>query len=570
MSQQMSQNPEVHYFVVDQRKSRRAYALTPDQIKWLAIWLPLALVIGIQWFDTDIHPLAILPLVMCIGAWKTSKGIVYRNYQAEFEQHQLRKNNNIVYDSSSRKTPLGLSVYNFQSNGATEEIPQVIRDNLTGEQLEKIIASQQNNGFSLGAVYSKRERTDTVYVSGTGLEGSNGDPDEVFAARKGVADALNTAISLYSKKPSICEIYSRRPVNMVPQLLWDRESIDPAVQGAKHLELQDLLADSKGREQLDADGFFAGTVEERQALALKMARAMTATIGEEVTQLTAVSFSRPKFIGVKRGASLDDVLTPRQIRRLPIKRLADALAEELSAAGVTDAKVLGNENVKKVLRTGWDTVDISSWQERVLERANRINETGVEEPMPNPWLDEGMKIVSMTTPTGKPTIQFGNTFIRLKQVSAFEKTNFFAEDLLPMFDAAEFQPASYAGLTLSLCGDILDVASEQRVLTRKRAIVSGYEKHRFKEGLIETEADVEKRNALKMKSDALHFGGIYMMSYNIYVTVLAPTLELLDDYDDLVDAHGRSCGIEFRYIDNEVRHVRTLATALWGVNMVNR
>ena len=571
MSDQVNQNPEVGYFVVDQRKSRRAYALTRDQIWWLAIWLSIAITIGIQWFVEDLRPLAIIPIAVCAAAWKTSNGIIFRNIQAHHEERQLKRRKGMVYQGRADKPPLGLGIYAFEAEFDAGEMPQVIRDNLSPQQFDAIVDANRTTGFSIGTVYSKHEKTDTAYISGTGLAGSNGDPAEMFFARKGVTDAIARAISIYDKPPSFCMIYSRRPVNLIPQLLWDQASVDPAVRDAKHLELRSLPPDDKGREQLDVDGFFTGSVEERQALALNLARADVAVSGEEVTQLTAISFHRPRFYGVKPGSSLDGKLTPRQLRRMPINRLAEAFREEMANAGISDATILNFEDVQKVVRTGWDVASISEWQQQVLSRALEIEESGKNLPMPNPWLKADGKIVSTTTKDGRPYIKFGDTYLRVKQLSSFRKTNFFAEDLLPIFDAAEFQPAAYSGLTVSACGDIIDVRSEQRILSRKRAIAAGYEDSRRDRGeRIETAEDIEKRNALKNKSDSLHFGGVYALSYNAYVTIAALTLDQLEDFDDLVDAHGRSCGVEFRYINNEVRHVRTLATALWGVNMVNR
>lgn len=572
MSDMTNQNPEVGYAVLDKRKSRRAYALSPDQIWWISIWMAPTLFIAIQWFNADLRLLAIVPLVMCVGAWKTSHGIIYRNFQADFEDWRLKRRGGVIYDgATTKKPPLGLKVTSFESLVDTSQITQLTGDVLDPEQLQSIIDNNSSRSFSVGTIYSSRERTDTSYISGTGLKGSNGNPQDLFMSRKGVADGFVRAIGLYPKPPSICMIYSRRPVNPIPQLLWDHESIDPAVQQARQLALKDMGRDSRGREQLDVEGFFTDTtVEERQRAALDLARAGAAVDDEEVTQLIAVSFKRPRFIGAKRGEF--PKLSPRQLRRMPIKRLAEEFAREMDSAGVTDVQVLDRTDVKKVIRTGNDIADIQKWQEDVYDWAVEIEETGDPDlPMPTPWPST---ITSGRTASGKVYTKIGNTYFMVKQVAGYTKSYFLADALFSLFDTSvpEFQPSRYTGLTISFCSDIINVEAEDSILTRKRAFAAGVERARGKgsDDEITTAKDDEKRQALANKQNALWYGGVYAMLYNAYVTVAALTLEMLEEADESIDARGRSAGVEFRHIDNEVRHARSLITALYGVNMINR
>ena len=82
-------NPSVGYATVDKKRSKRAYALTPDQIWWISVWSIPALIIAVQWFNEDLRFYSIIGFAMCIFAWKTHNGILYRNFQSDLEDRSL-------------------------------------------------------------------------------------------------------------------------------------------------------------------------------------------------------------------------------------------------------------------------------------------------------------------------------------------------------------------------------------------------------------------------------------------------------------------------------------------------
>lgn len=568
---QLTPNPEVGFATVDKKRSKRAYALSPDQIWWISIWAIPGLIIGIQWFNEDLRPFAIIGFALCIFAWKTHKGIVYRNFQADTEDLMLKRHKGVIYNGDPRKKPpLGLKVTSIESSEDLTDIARLAAGDLGEERVEEMIRNAAERTFKLGTIYSTREKTDTVYISGTGLYGSNGDPADLFDARKAVADGFSKAIGLYKKPPSICMLYSRRPVNMIPQILWDRENLVPAVQSAKPIDLKDMGRDDRGRELLDAEGFFNGSsVFDRQKMALDYARGEAVASDEEVTQLIAISYKRPKFSGVRRNQSLNNRLNPSQLRRFPAKRLAEEFAREMAGAGVSDVQILNRTDVNKLIATSTRLADIQDWQGEVLDWAIASEEQETELAMPTPW---SKSFVSGRGPNGKVYAKLGETYHRTLKLAAYKKTRFLAEDLISLYggDSPEFQPARYTGFTIAFCSDVIDVEFEDSILTRKRAFSAGVERSRSRGDEIETEKDVERRNALAVKQNALWHGGVYALIYNVYFTVSAMTLEMLDEAEDSVRARGRSAGAEFDNIDNEVRHARSLMTGLLGVNMINR
>ncbi|MGV9001813.1 MAG: hypothetical protein ACOH18_02565 [Candidatus Saccharimonadaceae bacterium] len=571
MSSTPSHNPEVGFAVVDKKRSRRAYALSPDQIWWICAWVIPALIVAIQWFNEDLRPLAIIGFAGCAFAWKTHSGIIYRNFQADFEDLSLKRREGSIYNGDPRKKPpLGLKVTSIESDDDLSDIVRLTSDDLDPEDVESIIRNASERSFKLGTIFSTREKTDTVYISGTGLKGSNGDPADVFEARKGVADGFSRAIGLHPKPPSICMLYSRRPVNMIPQILWDYENIDPDVQKARQLSLKDMGRDDHNREQLDINGFFDGTtVAERQKAALDLARGASLATDEEVTQLIAISFNRPRFSGIKRNQSLNNKLTPSQLRRFPIKRLAEEFAREMENAGVNDAHILDRTDVNKLIATSTRIADIQQWQNEVLDWALASETQETELAMPTPW---SRSIVSGRGPNGKVYAKHGETFHRTLQVAKYKKTHFFADDLMSLYggDDPEFQPARYTGFTIAFCGDVIDVERENKILTRQRAFAAGVERTRRRGDEIDTPEDTENRESLAVKQSALWYGGVYALVYNVYFTVSAMTLEMLDEAEESIRARGRSAGVEFDNINNEMRHARSLMTGLFGVNMINR
>lgn len=568
----ITQNPEVGFAVVDKKRSRRAYALSPDQLWWISVWAIPALIVAIQWFNEDLRPLAIIGFAFCVFAWKTHHGIIYRNFQADFEDVLLKRNGGVIYNGDPRKKPpLGLKITSIESTDDFAGLARLTSGELGEERVNSIIRNESERSFNLGTIFSTREGTDTVYISGTGLQGSNGDPAELFEARRGVADGFSRAIGLYKKPPSICMLYSRRPVNMIPQLLWDFENIDPDVQKARQLALKDMGRDDRGREQLDVEGFFDGTtVAERQKAALDLARGEAVATNEEVTQLVAISFKRPKFSGVKRNQSLNNKLTPTQLRRFPSKRLAEEFAREMSNAGITDVEVLDRTGVTKLIATSTRIADIQDYQNEVLDWAVASEQQETADlAMPNPW---SKSIVSGRGPNGKVYAKHGETYLRTLTLINNKKTHFFADDLVSLYGGVdpEFQPARYTGFTIAFCADVIDVEFENSVLTRQRAFSAGVQRSRARGDEIETAKDAESREALAVKQNALWFGGVHALLYNVYFTVIAMNVEMLDEAEESVRARGRSAGAEFGNINNEVRHARSVMTGLLGVNMINR
>jgi hypothetical protein len=161
------------------------------------------------------------------------------------------------------------------------------------------------------------------------------------------------------------------------------------------------------------------------------------------------------------------------------------------------------------------------------------------------------------------------TFHRVLQASRFNKQVVFAEDFLPLFRSRDLQPTAMVGLTVSVCGDIVNVAQEQKALTRKIVFREGWRRRRKGE-VYETLADQERDGRLRRKQDAYHLGGAYAFSSNVFVTISATTAELLDKCEKIVQQHASESGIKLRHIKWEERQLRAFMTANLGVSMATQ
>ncbi len=570
---QSSENQPVGYFVLDKRRSLRWYSLSPDQKKWFAWWLIPALIIGAQWLYEDVRPISTLLLLMAAFGLKNKRGIFYRNIQADIEEWFLERNGGVLYEGEPRsKPPLGLKIFEFEVRNDQRAKRELIAKDLAPEDREAFLEQDSEAVMSLGTLYSSRERTDTAYVTGTGLKGSNGDPQELFQARCDLATALTNTVSLLPKAADVCLIYAQRPMSMIPDILWGAGNIDPAVQKARQLPLKNMGVDENGHEVLDIDTFFGGTtVEERQRAARDQALAHASLMLPEVTQVMAITIPRVKYVGAKRGQLPKKGLNSRQLKRMPIKRLADTLAAEASNAGVTGVRVLDHDGVSRFVRDGWDIDGKEAWDTELMRWVQEIERTGnADLEMPTPWMSS-IRVVQ--TPAGRNCIQLGSTYFRVRPFESYSQPAFLANGLLPLIDnsSEEFELTRYVSQTLTLCGDVINMGAEYDMLTRQRVFQRARQKNKSKgKDLLVTEKDTEKEDALAHKSSRFYHGGAYALNYNALFTIGCPMLELIDDADEAIDARGRKVGVEFGAFDNNVRHARSLITGLWGVNMVNR
>jgi hypothetical protein len=579
---------ETPFYNLESDKEYRAHNLSDDQKKWLGLWFGLSIllivvpgVLGL-FFGSAFNFLSYFALfTMAIGSfgfYKDEDGLGFRNIQAKIENRKMEHDKNADGSiAKAKRPPIGLRAVGYPTENTIPEFPEEIREAMDESQLQNIMQQFNEDVFTLGTIYSKEDNSDTAFVVGTGMRGSNADSIGSFMARKRVVDALTHVAIESDSYPSFSLIYSTRPRDMIPIMTWYDDNLDPEVTNAPSIELKDKGI-KDGIPVLDEESFFKGSLKERQATSINMMTAKATLDGQEGSMAIGITVPRPSNWRRRKDGTLDGLLTPKQLQDAPITNLALLLEQELDSAGVSDVAALSETDINRFIRSKWDVKNIRPWLSSVAAHAAtevaRLygNEQQPQldyepQPAPSPWPER--KIVAGKTKNGKSFLFIDGTYHRVLQVRKFGKTKIFADDFLPLFMSQDIQPASMTGLTVSVCGDIVDVESEQKMLTRRIVIRRAINNE--KKGIrYQTPTDLEKEGSLENKQFMLHHGGAFAFSYNVYVTISAITPDLLDGVEKRVRTHARECRIKLRYITDESRQLRAFATANFGVNMANK
>lgn len=588
VNQLQSNQTEVPHYNLERNKEYRANNVSSDQWRWIGAWIGLSVFLVILpwilalWFDgtTDfLRYFAVVSLAIGMyGFYKNEDGLGFRNLQAKLENRKLRKNRNEKGSIlQAKRPPIGLRIVGYPTGTSAPEFPDEIREALGDEELKRIMEQFNEESFTLGTVYSQEDNSDTAFVVGTGMKSANADATDSFMGRKRVVEALSHVANESDSLPSFSMIYSTRPLDMLPITTWYAENLDPEVTHARAIELKDRGV-KDDLPILDEEAFFKGTIAERHAASINMMTAKASVDGQEGSMAIGITVPRPSNWKKRKDGTLDGLLTPKQLQEAPITNLALLLEQELASAGVSDVAALSETDMNRFIRSKWDIKGIRQWQNRLAEHvtAEAVHLFGDEDarklapepmPAPSPWPEK--KIVSGISKNGKTYLFSDGTYHRVLQVRRFGKTKVFADDFLPLFASQDIQPASMTGITVSVCGDVINVENEQKMLTRRIVIRQAISNERKGERY-ETPAEKEKAGALVNKSFSLHYGGAFALSYNVYVTISATTLDLLDAVERRVQKHARLCRITLRYIRDESRQLRAFATANFGVNKANR
>lgn len=589
VNQLQSGQTEVPQYNLEENKEYRANSVSEDQWKWIGTWMGLSVfLVVLPWILSIwlgdaadfLRYFAVITLVIGLyGFYKNEDGLGFRNLQAKLENQKLHKNRNekgsVV---RAKRPPIGLRIVGYPTASSAPEFPDELKETLSDVELDRIMEQFNEESFTLGTVYSQEDNSDTSFVVGTGIRSANADPADSFMGRKGVVDALSHIAIESDTLPSVSLIYSTRPLDMMPMMKWYSENLDPEVTNARSIELKNLGANKIGIPILDEEAFFKGTIAERHAASINMMTAKASVDGQEGSMAIGITVPRPSNWKKRKDGTLDGLLTPKQLQDAPITNLTLLLEQELASAGVSDVAALSETDINRFIRSKWDIKGIRQWHAHLAEHveADAARLFGDEEakqsapkptPAPSPWPER--KIVPGVSKSGKSFLFIDGTYHRVLQVRRFGKTKIFADDFLPLFASQDIQPASMTGVTVSVCGDIVNVENEQKMLTR-RIVIRQSLRNGKKGERHETPAQKERAGALVNKQYMLHYGGAFALSYNVYVTISAVTSDLLDDVEKRVRTHARLSRITLRYISDESRQLRAFATANFGVNMANR
>jgi hypothetical protein len=590
----MSDNPqsghtETPLYNLEGRKEYRANSVSPDQWKWIGFWfvvsailliLPWILEIWVIGGFSFVRALCIItgPL-MVFGFYKNEDGLGFRNVQAKLENRNMRKNRD---DKGSiqraKRPPIGLRVVGFPTGATAPEFPEELLEDLDQSELDRIMEQFNEDNFTLGTVYSREDNSDTAFVVGTGIKSANADSTGSFMGRAKVVSALKQIAIESDDLPSFSLIYSTRPLDLMPIVTWNAENLNPEVTKAQSLALSNQGI-KDGIPVLDEETFFGGSIAERHAASINLMTAKAAVDGQEGSMAIGITVSRPAHWKHRKDGTIDRMLTPKQLQEAPITNLTLLLEQELERAGVSDVAALSESDINRFVRSKWDIKGIREWYTEVADHAaseavrlfapeGLPEEVQEHSPPPSPW--PKYKIVpGKNKKSGKSFLFIDGTYHRVLQVKKFGNTKVFADDFLPLFASQDIQPASMTGLTVSVCGDTVNVENEQKMLTRRIVFQRAFNSK--KEGIrYETPADLEKKGMLENKQLMLHTGGAFALSYNVFITISAVTPELLDGVERRVKAHARECRIKLRYISDESRQLRAFATANFGVSMSSR
>lgn len=551
---------------IEKRKEYRAHRFSKAQRERMKVFGLIALVL----FSPPVVQLNLLGVIVLIyglvTSIKTSKGLVFKNMQYARRTRKMRRQGGGEFAIiGSKKPPIPARTVGYPVFALEFTLPKNVLAKLSPKQLEAFKAETDDpNNFTIGTVYSLNADCDTAYVVGTGMDTASGDAKADFRGRGEVVRALAKVALATRTLPGIAMIHHVRPKNMQLAYEWCRNNLDP--------EVVKLMFSAEILEITDMATFLAASVEMKQAYAHR-----ERLINEEMSHVDAtmaLAITVPRNPNWKTGPNgeLDGYLTKRQLRNAPIIELALLLEKEIRRTSVTDGALLSKNDVDRLVRTTWDITDISDYYEIEMVRA-KIEDAleylgelpeGVEmPPPPKRWPVESIKPV-WSQEKGRLYLNTDGTYQCVILVTGYEKGSIGPDGFAQVF-SARGMVAPYMGLTVSLVGDLVNVAAEQRDLAKMQAWNNARRQNR-KEGIVQTYDEIEKEQRIEKKRFAYHYGGPLALSYNVYLLVSAATIDLLDMGVDYVEANARNTSMTVGYFDEEARLLDAFITAGFGVS----
>jgi hypothetical protein len=563
MSNQTVASPRYN---IEKRKEYRAHRFSKAQRRRVKVYGLIALVL----IAPPIVPLNVLGFgVLLYGLFtsiKTSKGLVYKNMQYARRTRKMRKQGGGEFTIlGSKKPPIPARTVGWRVFPRELTLPKRAASQLDSERIEQYKKEAESpDDFTIGTVYSINADCDTAYVVGTGMDSASGDAMADFQGRGEVVQALARVALETQTLPGIAMIHHIRPKNMQLAYEWCNNNLDP--------EVVRLMFSEEILDITDMATFLAASVEMKQAYAHRLR-----LINEEMNDVDAImalAITVPRDTRWKTGpdGTIDGYLTKRQLSNAPIVKLALSLEHEIRQTKVTDGALLSKNDVDRLVRTTWDVTDIAEYHKTEMVRTkfsaaqeylSELPEGAEMPPSPKKWPTESIRPV-WSQESGRLYLNMDGTFQCVMLVTAYGKSSITPDGFAKVFNARGLL-APYTGLTLSLVGDLVNVAREQQDLARMQAWTNARRQSR-KAGIVQTPEELEKEQLIEKKRFAYHYGGPLALSYNVYLLVSAATIDLLDMSVDYVEANTRNISMTVGYFDEEARLLDAFITAGFGVS----
>lgn len=564
MSNQLVESPQYN---IEKRKEYRAHRFSPAQRRRVRIYGLIALVL----IAPPIPFLNVLAVIVFIygilTSIKTSRGLVYKNMQYGRRTRKMRRKGGGEFAISGSKTPpIPARTVGFPVLAQDFDLPKRMLKQLSPEQIEEYKRNTEApSGYTVGTVYSLNADCDTVYVVGTGMDTATKDAAADFKGRGGVVRALTTVALETGTLPGFAMLHHVRPKNMQLAYEWCRNNLDP--------EVVELMFSEKILEYTgNMPALMKASVEMKLAFAHR-----ERLINEEMNHVDptmALAITVPRDPRWKTGPNgeLDGRLTKRQLSNASVIKLALLLEQEIRQTEVTDGALLSKTDVDRLVRTTWDISDIAEYHETEMSRAKALAAQeffgelppGTSIPaQPNTWPVETIRPV-WSKESDRLFLNIDGTYHCVILVNGYTRGSISPDGFARVFNARSMT-APFMGLTVSLVGDLINVAEEQRYLARMKAWSIARQKNR-KADLVKTPDEVEKDGMIDKKRFAYHFGGPLALSYNVYLLVSAATMKLCDAGVEYVEANARKSFMTVEYFHEEARLLDAFMTAGFGVS----
>lgn len=527
---------EIPQRVMSGRFTRRLRNIRLNQWIWGGSWVILAAGFAVV-PEIWIRVVAALFLVIGIwGAWPYSYGPLFTYIPEYRATRAIRRRKGRV---------------------AREARPGSRRRNTQHAPIDVQIAAfptTQPDRSSLATFYSPGRNCDTSITVGKAWQGSNLEPFQRLNAEDGFANAILDVANMTTDSIGLTLGLHKGPVNIWESRNWAADNFHENVKRA-------------GR--LDFDERPPTNVYERQSADFSDTDLRRRLFTRDVTAFVGLNVQRPDdFKAIREGVRKGEITAKEFERRVLISRMTRRLEQNLRIQGVSDVESLDEMGMRTFAQSSWN-LDIEEWYDYLQDPSSRPpvdDKRSILHKDPYwPWpLDEPLALID---DTGKPYLDLGGSKHRIARATRMNETVFPGE-FKPLYVSGDIGLANETSLTVSMSGDTFPVSKESKALNYAIVLQEAFNGMFLSDDAVRSLEEQEKIQELRDRQDKLYRGGKQGINYNLWTAWGASDLATLQEVDEIVAEHARSCDIHLRFIPWESRMIKAKFTASIGASLM--
>lgn len=409
----------------------------------------------------------------------------------------------------------------------------------------------------LGMMSHRPSKTDNFIVVGRGSDQAALDVSAQQQLLQDLAAIIKRLSAEVEFSIGISWVFRRRPMDVTRVEEYILNNYRGGVVAPTLTELPKGITSESGSKDIERHGGRNSIVDSRLHNHQNELLSMMTGLSGDVDKAAVIRVKRhPKWReGVKKG-----IITPSDIDRSPVARMARTFVSDLTQLGVADARALTLTETYRFLRHSWDVATLPDYHQGYAD--------GTIPSDDNEIVTDGRgNIVSDMQAYPKLSIIEKRTYciidgtyhrvIRIVRCPEVALPNLFTG----------LQATRSRWVSIALCSETMSGLRESMSTTVAISLVRAWDTSRNR--TYDTPAEIARRREMENQHNEMFRSGSVLQQYSILIDVAATSLEELDRDTDLIEADCRKLGrVKTKVIKGRNRQLKAVVSATTGVNQL--